>query len=271
MIERLRVRIPAGATGEFSSLELTSCADSYSVSVPSPCYVKDPGLSAESAGGRLHLNTHTPLTQRSRGGLTMSLSRHSVGNISGNELTRNLSWNILPQSSQFAEPLRLDPGIKSGISVYELISTILTATPPPPKKKKHRHGSNGRTFPKNPRTREKKATIIANWCLDDQSVGCVASLRHRFERSILSKSVVCDTSCCQSCSNLRRTLSSTRVHLHRSALSPLSLQSRSASKDGGPLGCCHPEREHRHYRQVGHRFSSSSSSLFFFSLNFFSV
>ena len=38
MIERLRVRIPAGAAGEFSSPELTLCADSYSVSVPPPCY-----------------------------------------------------------------------------------------------------------------------------------------------------------------------------------------------------------------------------------------
>ena len=34
MIERLRVRIPAEAAGEFSSPELTLCADSYSVSVP---------------------------------------------------------------------------------------------------------------------------------------------------------------------------------------------------------------------------------------------
>ena len=33
-IERLRVRIPAGAAGEFSSPESTLCADSYSVSVP---------------------------------------------------------------------------------------------------------------------------------------------------------------------------------------------------------------------------------------------
>ena len=38
VIERLRVRIPAGAAGEFSSPELTLCADSYSVSVPPPCY-----------------------------------------------------------------------------------------------------------------------------------------------------------------------------------------------------------------------------------------
>ena len=38
VIERLRVRILAGAAGEFSSTELTFCADSYSVSVPPLCY-----------------------------------------------------------------------------------------------------------------------------------------------------------------------------------------------------------------------------------------
>ena len=42
-------------------------------------HVKDLGHSCKSAGGRLHLNTHTPLTQQSRSGLTMPLSRHSVG------------------------------------------------------------------------------------------------------------------------------------------------------------------------------------------------
>ena len=42
-------------------------------------HVKDSGHSAKSAGGRLHLNTHTPLTQWSWGGLTKPLSRHSVG------------------------------------------------------------------------------------------------------------------------------------------------------------------------------------------------
>ena len=40
---------------------------------------KDPGHTAKSAGGRLHLNMHTPLTQRSQGGLTMLLCMHSVG------------------------------------------------------------------------------------------------------------------------------------------------------------------------------------------------
>ena len=45
------------------------------------------------------------------------------GNQSGNELTRNLSGNTWSQSSQLAEPLWTDPGLKSGISARELIST----------------------------------------------------------------------------------------------------------------------------------------------------
>ena len=47
------------------------------------------------------------------------------GNLSGNELTRNLSGNIRPQSSQRTQPLWTDPGIKSGISACELISTSI--------------------------------------------------------------------------------------------------------------------------------------------------
>ena len=45
------------------------------------------------------------------------------GNPLGNELTRNSSGNTLLQSSQLAEPLWTDPGLKSGISLRELIST----------------------------------------------------------------------------------------------------------------------------------------------------
>ena len=55
MIEKLRVRIPAGAAEEFSSPELTLCADSYSVSVLPALlqwHVQDPGHSDNSAGGR---------------------------------------------------------------------------------------------------------------------------------------------------------------------------------------------------------------------------
>ena len=63
MIERSRVRIPAGAAGEFSSPESTICADFYfgirSTPVLPQQHVKDPGHSARSAGDRLQLNTHT--------------------------------------------------------------------------------------------------------------------------------------------------------------------------------------------------------------------
>ena len=41
-----------------------------------------PCATDKSAGGRSHLNTHTPLAQQSRSGLTMPLSRLSVGNYS---------------------------------------------------------------------------------------------------------------------------------------------------------------------------------------------
>ena len=54
----------------------------------------------------------------------MLLSRHSVGPYPENKLTCNLSGNIWPQSSQLVEPLRSDPGIKSGISVRDLIPTL---------------------------------------------------------------------------------------------------------------------------------------------------
>ena len=50
-----------------------------SIPVLQPWRVKDPGRSAKSAGGRLHLNKHTPLTQWNQSGLTMPLSRYSVG------------------------------------------------------------------------------------------------------------------------------------------------------------------------------------------------
>ena len=46
------------------------------------------------------------------------------GNLSGNELTPNWSGNTRLQSSRLAEPLWTDLGLKSGISLRELISTL---------------------------------------------------------------------------------------------------------------------------------------------------
>ena len=45
------------------------------------------------------------------------------GNLSRNELIHYLSGNTLSQSSQLTEPLWTDSGLKSGISVGELIFT----------------------------------------------------------------------------------------------------------------------------------------------------
>ena len=86
-------------------------------------HVKKPGHSSKSARGRLHLNTHTPLTERSRRRLTMPLCRQSLRTYEENELTRNSSGNSRPHSSQLVEPLWNTPGLKSGISVRDLIST----------------------------------------------------------------------------------------------------------------------------------------------------
>ena len=108
-------------------------------------YVKDPGHSAKSTDGRLPLNTHTLLTYRSRMGLTMPLSRNSVEPIKKRAHTQ-LVWNTRPQSTQIAEPPWTEPGIKSGISVRKLMSTL---------KKRRRRGMNGRTFSQDHRKRGK--------------------------------------------------------------------------------------------------------------------
>ena len=151
MIERLRVQVRAEAAGEFSSPELTFCADSYLASIP-PCVTsvacKRPRSFCQVAG-YTQLNMHTLLTQQSQSGLTM-LSKHGVGTYQGNELTRNSSGNTQPQSSQLAVPLWTDPNLKSGISGCALISTL---------KKKRRRGINCRTFSQKSRTQGKSHHI----------------------------------------------------------------------------------------------------------------
>ena len=92
---------------------------------PPQWHVKDPGHSAKSAGGRLHrlhLNTHTIWTQRSRSGLTMLVSRHSVETYPETS-SHAACQGTFGQFSQLAELLWTDSGTKSGISVRELIST----------------------------------------------------------------------------------------------------------------------------------------------------
>ena len=91
---------------------------------------------------------HTSLTQWCRSGLTV-LFRHSVGTYLGNELTRKSPGNTWPQSSQLAETLWTDPGLKNGIVVRELIFN-------PKKKKQASAGSESSNVPpKSSHTRKK--------------------------------------------------------------------------------------------------------------------
>ena len=53
MIERSRVRVPAGAVGYFLLQSQLSV-----LTVLPHSYVKDPGHYAKTAGGRIQLNTH---------------------------------------------------------------------------------------------------------------------------------------------------------------------------------------------------------------------
>ena len=137
LIQTLRVRIPAGAAGEFSSpevLTLTWC----------PFH---PHVTAVAR--------KRPFCQKCRWHVTAKhawpnevavgwLCRWSgiVWSLSGNGLTHYLSGKTQPQSSQLTEPLWTHPCIKSGICVRELICTLQWEA---------KRGMIGRTFSPNPR------------------------------------------------------------------------------------------------------------------------
>ena len=83
-----------------------------------------------------------------------SKHRNCVENFIGRLRMVNFFFFFLQvNSSQLADPLWTDPGITSGISVRELISTE--------KKKKRWRGTNGRTFSRNPRKRGKSHRMTA--------------------------------------------------------------------------------------------------------------
>ena len=79
------------------------------------------------------------------------------GNLSRSELTHKLSGIIRPQLSQFAEPLWIDPCLKSGISVRELISTLKT------RRKEVQAGNKlWNILPKSSQARKKRSPL--SWC-----------------------------------------------------------------------------------------------------------
>ena len=79
------------------------------------------------------------------------LSRHSVETCYGNKLTPISSGNAQPQLSQLAESLWTKSGLKSGIGIHKLISSL--------KKKKGGGGQMGieslNIFPQNTHMRGK--------------------------------------------------------------------------------------------------------------------
>ena len=126
MIERLRVRIPEGVAGEFSSPELTVCADSYSCPFhPRVTTVtrKRPRSVCPKCRWQVTPKHAYTLDPSKSEWADYAAVQAECGNLSGNELTRKLSGDIRPQSSQLVEPLWTDPGLKSGISVPDLIFT----------------------------------------------------------------------------------------------------------------------------------------------------
>ena len=157
MIESFRVRIPEEAAGEFTSPELALCADSYSVSVPPSYYrsgtQKNPIILPKVQMAVTPKNACTLDPTKSEWADYTAVQAY-CGNLSENDLTRNSSGNTRLQSSQLAEPLWTDSGLKSGISVHILISTLKK------KEKKCRQGMNGHTFSQNPRKQGRSNHII---------------------------------------------------------------------------------------------------------------
>ena len=143
-------------------------------------HVEDPGHSAKSAEWQVtpkHAYTVDPTKSE---WTDYAAVQAYWGNLWGNELTRNLSGNIRPQSFQLAEPLWTDPSMKSGISVRELIST--SKKKEEKKKKKRRPG----TFSPNPRQRGKNHhhhhhSYLLTVTVSNSTV-VVSHLKHRHPR-----------------------------------------------------------------------------------------
>ena len=124
MVERLGVRIPVGAAGDFFSLQSQLCVLTF---IRCPFYPrvtavarKRPRPFCQKCRWQVtpkHAYSHDPSKSEWADYVAVQAE---CGNLSENELTRNSSGNIRLQSSQLAEQLWTDPGRKSGISLHEL-------------------------------------------------------------------------------------------------------------------------------------------------------
>ena len=128
---------------------------------------KRPGHSAKIAEWQV-TPRHAYILDPTKSEWADSVVQAQCGNLSGKELTRKPSGNTWSQSSQLTEPLWTDPGLKSGISARELISTEKKQQLPPKKNQtNHRRGMNCRTHRSSKGRRGiYAAQIILLTCLD---------------------------------------------------------------------------------------------------------
>ena len=109
-----------------SSPESTLCAYSYSVSVPALVTAvarKRPRSFYQKCRWQVKPKHAYTLDLTKSEWADYAAIQAECGKLSGNEFTHNSPRNTWSRSSQLAEPLWGDPGLRSGISVRELIST----------------------------------------------------------------------------------------------------------------------------------------------------
>ena len=156
MIDRLRVRIPVGTAKNFlfqsqlCVLTLTRCPFHPHVTAVA---CKRPWSFCQKCRWQVTPKHAYPFDPSKMEWAYDAAVQAECGNLSVNELTCNLSGNTRSQLSQLAEPLWTDPGLKSGISLSELISTF--------KKKAQAGNELSNILPKSSHMR-KKATA-ASW------------------------------------------------------------------------------------------------------------
>ena len=135
-MKRLRVRIPAGAAGEFFSPKLNFVCVLFNRCSFHPRVTavarKRPRSFCQKCSWQV-TPKHTYILDPTKSEWAdYAAVQAECADLSGNELTRNLSGNIRPQSSQLAEPLWTEPGIR-----VELVCASLS---PLQKKKKKSAG-----------------------------------------------------------------------------------------------------------------------------------
>ena len=127
MIERLRVRIPAGGVESFL-LQSQLCVLTL---IRCPVHPRDTAVARERLRSfcqkcrwQVTLKRTYTIDPTKSEWADYAAIQAECENLLKNKLTRNSSGNTRSQSSQLAKPLWTDPGLNSGNSLRELISTL---------------------------------------------------------------------------------------------------------------------------------------------------